>query len=286
MCTPEKTGVEAWQSLWVVRAGGPMIKNGAIPKYVQRPCSLANASRVEHYMLLRNPYERLLSGYLDVVARQSHHHGPLRMARSLEPACTPQCCGRVGCPRKFNATPAGFAEFVRELVELTRANRSIGNGWANMHLRPIAMSNCQKLAERTKRVVQLKLELQEYWYDRFLSRIGAQAAARDGRWPSGCFWRNPAVAAVNGSGTCGSSRSVAGAACHGHASCSSGRSGSCSKMAAFYSEETAALVTEYSQADLDRYDYPAWSPSADKPLPEGCTGEVETSLDPLIGGSP
>ena len=135
LCTPEKTGVEAWQSLWVVRAGGPMIKNGAIPK-------------------------------------------------------------------------------------------------------------------------------------------------------SGCFWRNPAVAAVNGSGTCGSSRSVAGAACHGHASCSSGRSGSCSKMAAFYSEETAALVTEYSQADLDRYDYPAWSPSADKPLPEGCTGEVETSLDPLIGGSP
>ena len=168
LCTPEKTGVEAWQSLWLVRAGGPMT-NGAIPKYVQRPCSLANASWVEHYMLLRNPYERLLSGYLDVVARQTHHHVPLRMARSLEPACTPQCCGRVGCPRKFNATPAGFAEFVRELVKLTRANRSIGNGWANMHLRPIAMSNCQKLADREKRVVQLKLELQDYWYDRFLS---------------------------------------------------------------------------------------------------------------------
>ena len=234
-------------------------------------------------LVLRDPFERLLSGY-DMMAREA-------LAQSTYPKLTERFLPLLGIigPREDSSTiptPAQFARFVLQTADYTSRTPS----WpARMlaHLMPFTslwhrqQHNCALQPPESFDMV-LRLEEQSRWYSTFLRRLNLTAAAMDPKWSrkrgaaDGCWW---APHGVNCSGVLRFSDSArdnptarssedSPRACmhklmHAHARDAnpvrvykprSGLTGGCERLRDFYADaKVRAAATRLLQGDLDHW---------------------------------
>lgn len=281
LCVPAKCGNQWW--LNVLFAHDRLRQSRNLPCTVRGPFS-----RVERVLLVRNPYERLLSAYFEQVTRwtqNSPHMQGLVFGYTHPVHC------RAHCELLWQPTPADFDRFTRRLV--ANGNNSTGWVFSNDHLlylqHPLMPRGCVTPAFRNHSNVHdfyrvLKLEEQATWYPGLMRRLGLVAAVNDSRsWGAdGCAWKPQG-------GTCqdalqehqpGRARAAEERACvrdgretvSGQSAATLGgnqkahSTGACAKLREFYTPELAALVTEWARADLVAFDYPAWNPAlSDRP---------------------
>ena len=114
LCIPTKTGYVFWEDL--------LRKHQMRRQQLRKPCFDNTTVKIYHDLLLvRNPYERLLSSYLDQVVRttvDSVHMRGLALGYYVR--------GASGAYHlKWNASVESFQTFVREMTALG-PNRSLG----------------------------------------------------------------------------------------------------------------------------------------------------------------
>lgn len=251
-------------------------------------------ARLLSALIVRSPYERLLSAYLGQVAAPLDGHprdssAPSQLQLSFAPG------DKMGNSLygQWQATPEGFADFVRKLTKRSEEGKPIGNVFAVDHLAPIiALSshprNClahsSGRAPLAARYVVLKLELQSEWYASWVREAGLERYVVDTRWPNGCWWRPPnrtcaeSLEAPKSEGLQGGG--AQGRCDRGSIAGGTHNTGSCRLMSRYFTPELAGLVTRYAAADLAAFRYPQWEPSTQQPLPP-----VGPSLhkDPTMG---
>lgn len=300
LCVPAKCGVEAWSELLRVhqRRNAGMIVSG----YCGHGCrnsteatAFALTPRLR-LLIVRNPYERLLSGFLDQVGRlteQSEHMLGLTVGFLADPKMRKKSClvrpasETHICRLKWNTSKESFQQFVRELVVATSNGRNAGYGFSNDHLLPIMHRRVQDSGVRrclTPRFRDNKTRLDQYyqvlkveemaaWYPRLVSMLGLTNTVRRG-WPgNGCWWKAPGLSCTE---------TLTGnhpEAVHSATTCATGAEGgmdprkvghatqACSKLRRYYTPELAELVSEWARADLDAFGYPPWRPSPKTPWP-------------------
>ena len=235
-------------------------------------------------LVLRDPFERLLSGY-DMMAREAL--APKHPKGILTKAALP-LLGIIG-PREDNSTtptPAQFARFVLQTADYTSRTPS----WPErmlLHLMPFTslwhrqQHNCALQPPESFDMV-LRLEEQSRWYSTFLRRLNLTAAAMDPKWSrkrgaaDGCWW---APHGVNCSGVLRFSDSArdnptarssedSPRACmhklmHAHTRDAnpvrvykprSGLTGGCERLRDFYADaKVRAAATRLLQGDLDHW---------------------------------
>ena len=145
-------------------------------------------------LVLRDPFERLLSGY-DMMAREAL----APMHRRLPKAALP-LLGIIGPQegRSKTPTPAQFARFVLQTADYTSRTPSWPVRMLS-HLMPFTslwhrqQQNCALQPPESFDMV-LRLEEQPRWYSTFLRRLNLTRAAMDPRWSQkrgaaqGCWW--------------------------------------------------------------------------------------------------
>ena len=146
-------------------------------------------------LVLRDPFERLLSGY-DMMAREA-------LAQSTYPKLTERFLPLLGIsgPREDSSTiptPAQFARFVLQTADYTSRTPSWPVRMLS-HLMPFTslwhrqQQNCALQPPESFDMV-LRLEEQPRWYSTFLRRLNLTRAAMDPRWSQkrgaaqGCWW--------------------------------------------------------------------------------------------------
>ena len=236
---------------------------------------------------VRNPYERLLSGYLDKVAQKDRQIGMKfhRLAKDV--------------PTKWNATAEMFEQFVTLLA-------AYGAGWSDkrywgtlnaytrLHFYPIARNphSCvaNALAAHASsswlRPRILRIEQMALWYPALVHELGIRKAVSDKSWKGGCFFK-PAQS------TCESAL-IDSASRHGelrafgtqeqmeeHAHNSAGQ------LLSYYTRSLCARVTDLFRVDLDRFGYAEWKgengtvPWAGLPPPDYFgTGDAGETISP------
>jgi hypothetical protein len=172
-------------------AGGKMSKAGCRHARRPRPTNLS----VTRLLIVRDPYARLLSGFLFALASHDPRAHP-RSRKLIHPV--------LGNLSQFNATPASFAEFLRlfrqaqpprylhsdflehHLLPLTKFRlSSIGNKFGQSHVSggrpcwqlPAGVAYGPPYFDRV-----LKLEQMEEWYPGFVEELGLREAALDPKW--------------------------------------------------------------------------------------------------------
>ena len=233
-------------------------------------------------LVLRDPFERLLSGY-DMMAREAL----APMHRRLPKAALP-LLGIIGPQegRRKTPTPAQFARFVLQTADYTSRTPSWPVRMLS-HLMPFTslwhrqQQNCALQPPESFDMV-LRLEEQSRWYSTFLRRLNLTAAAMDPKWSrkrgaaDGCWW---APHGVNCSGVLRFSDSARDSptarssedsprACmhklmHAHARDAnpvrvykprSGLTGGCERLRDFYADaKVRAAATRLLQGDLDHW---------------------------------
>ena len=281
MCVPTKAGYSTTVKLLQFAAGN-MWNHMARGTIGRTACAtpadgeVAKASK-RAYLVVRNPYERLLSAFLGQVAApllgvDYDHSAKANLRLRFGPSGTRSA--RYG---DFNSTPEGFGDFVRQLTSRPLAspdNDSPMSGfnfksYANDLLAPISRSarSCLRPEYRwhlpwREYYTVLKLEHQADWYARWVAENHLARWTQSNRWASGCFWRAP-------NATCsetlqtemdarGETRSEDKRKCQaaGHHN-----GGACTKMRKYYTDDLAARVTAYAAEDLKVFEYPVWRPS-------------------------
>ena len=205
---------------------------------------------LEHLITVRNPYERILSAYLDKIVslREAGRRVQLK-------------------PRGFSSNGT-FAEFVAAAA----SERTPTNGLAAMHYGPITRywRNCcgdsdqqcrQGIHERYR---VLKIEEMAQWYAPIVRSLGLERDVLDPKaWArTGCFYREPNT-------TCSDSLLVkpleAPHAIRTESGCRAATyhtdrhdTRTCDRMSTYYTPEVAKMVTDYFRADLERFGYPEW----------------------------
>lgn len=206
------------------------------------------------FCIVRNPYERLLSVFLDKFVR------PRSRARALWPPGMP--------------ADGTFADWVRCAVK----DKNVGI-LGRAHYAPITAmyAHCRQPTTRV-----YKTEEMAEWYAALIRELGLEESVMHG-WPreGGCFYVPPGR-------TCDSSLSSAGAArrrgCAGRAwgsekdivtnqsSLRTPRTGSitgvtsaCTRMSQYYTPGLARAVTRYAFADLHAFGYPVWHGDVSRP---------------------
>ena len=264
LCVPNKVGSARWSQLAIRQITGRFAKHYPEPQVntdlmrTNLPCrSHPKVTHLLRLMIVRNPYERLLSGFLDKM---------------------------VGRGSDFHATPGSFANFTALLRASDprrplwlpgapthmRANGAT-SGYAHDHLAPItSMSktgfSCHEqlyqsfhrngTAIREKyRVV--RLEEMERWYPPLVEELDIRQTVLDPKWPpDGCYWK-PQWAA-----TCADGLDPAAAARAEHnatvrAVVERHRTGSASKLAQYFAtQEVIDQVTAFVSGDLEAFEYP------------------------------
>lgn len=217
-CSPAKTGHSDRQRLigyGVSGQPGHIGKGAVLNTWCRSPAHGETAnSQVLSTLVVRNPYERLLSGYLGQVAKPSNQSGMAwdtaasasmelyfeptrRLPTRFDSLCRPkrrqgQPCSRYGA---WEASPAGFADFVRKLTAFN-GSTNFGSAFAIDHLAPITfrpqirpcLGSGRGLIRRYK---VFKLERQAEWYPMWINESALTRFAGQPHWPGGCFWRAP-----------------------------------------------------------------------------------------------
>ena len=252
-------------------------------------------------LVVRNPYERLLSGFLGQVAAPWPGALPARDRAKINLPFGPGGRARSGYG-EFSPTRESFAEFVRLLVGRVNSSSSRNassddgkHGFALEHLLPISASSifskCSEavlpagavpagstLAERLARFHRvLKVERQREWYASWALDTGLARYANASHWPGGCFWRaegQSCAESLERGPTAARAQlrackpaSKTGDPTMGRTSTGTHNKGACNLLGKFYTAELAALVSDYAEADLSAFVYPRWTPSAETPLP-------------------
>ena len=214
-----------------------------VPRYTPHPHSCATVRLI----LVRNPFERILSYYLDKVVA-SCNHGP-----------RPQLhCSKSGYWPRGLKLNASFGETVAMIAQPGAEPNSLLSA---LHYAPIASSYTRCVHSQPRHRV-LKLEYMDRWYASLVAELGLQSAVASGwRTPGGCFFvpghsaggcrtalePPPPLDRLSGST---SSRSVISSAGHSK--------GAHDKMAAHYTPEIARVVAAHWREDLLAFDYPEW----------------------------
>ena len=223
------------------------------------------ARRTVWLVVVRNPYERLLSGWLDKLAREPRH--PSFHVR-LPPALA-----------RPNATASEYAAFVEWYGKrpgwIHRRYAADMSLYAQLHLWPIVHTwvevrdalwsqSDEAYASVYGRARLLQVEHMSRWYAPLVRELGLQAAAGNRReWASGCFFRAS-------SESCDAALDPTAA--HPPRACDDGveqppwkrggylhNTSACAKLWAFYTPRTAEVVTALFRQDLDALGYPVWS---------------------------
>lgn len=283
-----KCGVTRWTQLLL------QLITGKIPPYpipgaatyatangfaVQRlvPCLSSvpvMAPRTVWLMIVRNPYERLLSGYLDKVVRlDSITRDPFSVHWV-----------RQG---QFNATPEHYAQFVRKFGQrrgwVDPKYKKEMNYFARIHIWPIthipdiAVQDALWASTRSDRNEPelyvrprlLKLERMTEWYPALVHELGISEAVSKPGWNSGCFFHSSHE-------TC--EDAINPHIPHRPHACDDGveqplsrtggptpdhKTSSCRQLHHFYDREVADVVTTLMADDLQAFDYPKWTGLAD-----------------------
>ena len=116
--------------------------------------------------LVRNPYERMLSAYLDKLV---HAHAMAIVPNGLK-------------------TNSSFAEFVYAAIDESKRKR--GPDWHFSHYYPISRLKIYRPCVDPT-VTRYKVEEIASWYGEFIDKLGIQTAAANGWPPHGCFYRPP-----------------------------------------------------------------------------------------------
>ena len=271
LCVPNKVGSARWSQLAVRQITGRFaghypepyvntdMRRGGVTMLPCRHHPDVTKGNLVRLMVVRNPYERLLSGYLDKLVG----HGSI-----------------------FNATPGSFFSFTSLLraedprrplwlpgapsIFAMRPNATTGH--AHDHFAPItSMSktgfSCHeelyKTFKRNGSAIReayrvVRLEEMEWWYPELVKELDIRTTVLDPKWPpDGCYWKPSwATTCVDGlDGQFDAARSA-------HNTSSTGvvekhRTGSGSKLAEFYpTQEIIDQVTAFAQGDLDAFGYP------------------------------
>ena len=270
LCVPNKVGSARWSQLAVRQITGRFaghypepyvntdMRRGGVTMLPCRHHPNVTKGNLVRLMVVRNPYERLLSGYLDKI---------------------------VGHGSSFHATPDSFFNFTLLLhaddprrplwlpgapsIFAMRPNATTGH--AHDHFAPItSMSktgfSCHEELYTTfkrngsaireaYRVV--RLEEMERWYPALVKELDIRATVLDPKWPpDGCYWKPPSAAAcadgldqLAGARLAHNTNTAGGGEKH--------RTGSAGKLAEFYpTQEVINQVTAFVRGDLDAFDYP------------------------------
>ena len=278
LCVPNKVGSARWSQLAIRQITGrfaghypePMVntdmRRGGVSMLPCRHHPKVRDGRLVRLMVVRNPYERLLSGYLDKIAG----HGSA-----------------------FSATPASFFNFTlllraddpRRPLWLPGAPSIFGHavnatsGYAHDHLAPItSMSktgfSCHeelfKIYHRNGSAIHdayrvVRLEEMEQWYPPLVKELGIRDTVLDPKWPpDGCYWKPPwAVTCADGLDQSAGNHTHSVQNTSKHSTVDKHRTGSASKLAEFYpTQEMINHVTAYVQGDLDAFNYPELKPGS------------------------
>ena len=238
----------------------------------------SNTTAALRFVITRDPYARLLSGYLNKVVRY-----PRVMAGEGRPATM-----RFRAPsggQNWSATPADFAAFVAGLDKWSNQSKKrrgpVGDSVAQLHLLPfvdLPISCLPPLGSRSVDALEahalnvFKLEEMQAWYPVLVHAVpGLAEAANDPAWamhgrPNPCYWaahkqtcqqsrRQP-----DPSQQSGADRTAEGPSSQscGTAVSSYHTTSACSKLRQFYgsSPEVLAAANRYLRDDLEALDYP------------------------------
>jgi hypothetical protein len=227
MCAPCKVASSMICSLMIRYVSGQIPRHFPLPwPITDLKLNRYNVSNLrlkqkadQTYLFVRNPYARLLSGFLDKIVR-------------------PDSQMKLAFPTKnlFKATPDSFRTFVQNLTD----HPQVGNRYARSHFLPIMNITHSKCIFQATRV--LKLEDMHSWYGNFVSKYDMFDAVNDPKWPGKCWW-HPKNATCK---TVFSPNHVVNAA-----SCTEKTNyhttGSCRMIHDYYDDETREKVFKYAQ---------------------------------------
>ena len=262
---PYKSGSSEWLRLQVLALSGKWIEDPHWPPWTRMvqsvvrytPATVASAAgELLRILIVRSPYERMLSAYIDKVVNQP----PTWNRYQLQ--LVPRGMKRNG----------SFAEFVR----LAMAERTPRSEIGAAHYGPLtrwwrepsctvaqkhATSNdCWLGFPNTTRI--LKLDRVGTWYADTIRTLGWEVEVSDGRWEGGCFYRPHGT-------TCDTALSSPGNGTPAKI-CVRGSHGghqhkTCTSMAEHYTPEVAGAVTAYVRDDLVRFGYSVWHGDVTQP---------------------
>ena len=238
VCLSEKAGSTTWK-LALLQVHGPYSVFDSSPHTAKRPkppkdCPLWAGPSPRSYALVRNPYSRLLSGYLHLVARDYVGNNDDR-------------AGSGDDAESFGAFVANATRKKGTSFEAPAHSR---------HFEPLTRK-CGFGTTRPRSYDRvLRVEQIADWYDGFVCDLGLEAVVatgwnRTGTWFTGtapCFYSPP------------------GLDCEGRATTDGGHAAPASfhatradaRLGEFYGPGVAGLVTTAFRDDLARFAYPAW----------------------------
>lgn len=286
LCVPKKSGSSAFTQLLFRHSTGQFAQHAPVPWIHQdsqaanfpyanfvcerlgvRPVDARNetywmpmGSRLIRLLILRDPYERLLSGYLHMVRALAGWNWTKSIkARAL--LLSPNATSAV-------ATAATFAHFTWQLRGVNATVRTPHwHPFLLEHLLPLtsewhrARHSCHtRPAAAFDRV--LRLDEQAEWYASFVRDLNLSDAAQDTRWRAeqgtsiGCWWSPPGVACADALNVDRSHTNHL-AACSAQSASDAGveqvehLNGACAKTSSFYSSAaTRAAATQFLKDDL------------------------------------
>lgn len=284
LTVPSKCGTTRWGQLVMLVETGmlPTPLSNYSPRWLlsQANVSLARlrvcdmplsvlSSQVVWLFVVRSPYTRFLSGYLDKGAPWFAH-------KDYDHSVTIR--GTTAEQRKlFTASPEGFAHWARWLSERrgweNKTHFHNMNLYAKLHFWPI-MAAWQKHAQPaldlinspspwiTPRIV--KQEEMYEWFPPLVDELGIRSQVLKSVWTGGCFYSAP-----NASCADTLNAQYKQGAHHGHRRtkqiCATTKeqfekhnTGSCARLLAFYTPEVADLVSDMYRTDLEAFNYPRW----------------------------
>lgn len=291
LCLNQKVSSVAWKLL-LLRAhpalgivnGTPISVPHRAPAEPDPAFRLALADRsVPRLLFVRNPYSRLLSGYLDKIVAKGGMCAR-RPARPLRHAARLDHRGRVRArlpapwrrrarshfrPRGY-VRGSGFGPFVNAVIA------AHGAGQLNVHYSPLS-EHCL-LPAGMRYDFALKIEQLDQWYAPVAHALGVSRAAESG-WGARSAWREygARLAPLPGAGDCfyHPPRVPCSAALRlvprgdvampvpSAEPCNATRArahttGADRQLRAHYTPELARAVSEWAAADLRMFEYPAW----------------------------